>query len=218
MPSACCQPRVNGLKMSSNESRLGRLPDYSKALTPGQRGLYDRLAGGRRAEGPQLFTYVGSHGELYGPFNALLAQPSLGTAVQAVGEALRFEAVVSGSVRELCILAVAVHYECEFEWYAHSAIARSIGLGEEALEAIACGLVPRELSEIEKAALALTKALLDGGEMDPDVVGHALVLLGDDGAFEVAILVGYYGLLANLIQAFGGPLPPGVSSVLPSIG
>jgi 4-carboxymuconolactone decarboxylase len=41
-------------------------------LSPGQRELYDEIAGGARAAGPQLFALTDGAGGLIGPLNAML--------------------------------------------------------------------------------------------------------------------------------------------------
>ena len=56
-----------------------------EALDPEQRVLYDSIAGGRRAQGRQVFRLVDADGCLAGPFNAFLLQPQLGSALQVEG-------------------------------------------------------------------------------------------------------------------------------------
>ena len=67
----------------SNGPRIPKLEPA--ALGDEQRTLYDAIAGGRRAQGPQLFRLTDADGRLEGPFNAFLLQPRLGSALQALG-------------------------------------------------------------------------------------------------------------------------------------
>jgi len=66
-------------------ARIGKLKP--SAFDAEQRSLYDAIAGGRRAQGPQLFRLADAEGRLEGPFNAFLLQPRLGSALQALGDA-----------------------------------------------------------------------------------------------------------------------------------
>jgi 4-carboxymuconolactone decarboxylase len=117
-----------------------RLPKLEPAaLDEDQRALYDAIAGGRRAEGPQLFRLADSEGRLEGPFNAFLLQPRLGSALQALGSAVRYDTGLDDRCREIAILIVAAHWESEFEWYAHEAVARSVGLGDADLAVLRDG-------------------------------------------------------------------------------
>jgi len=113
-----------------------RIPKLEPAtLDEDQRALYDAIAGGRRAQGPQLFRLADSEGRLEGPFNAFLLQPRLGSALQALGSAVRYDTGLDDRCREIAILIVAAHWESEFEWYAHEAVGRSVGLGDADLAA-----------------------------------------------------------------------------------
>src|SRR5262245_36540217 len=86
-------------------------------LDDAQRSVYEAIAGGRRAQGPQRFRLVDADGGLEGPFNAFLLQPRLGHALQALGAAVRYETSLSDRARELAILVVAVEHDSAFEWY-----------------------------------------------------------------------------------------------------
>ena len=117
-----------------------RIPKLEPAaLDEDQRALYDAIAGGRRAQGPQLFRLADSEGRLEGPFNAFLLQPRLGSALQALGSAVRYDTGLDDRCREIAILVVAAHWESEFEWYAHEAVGRSVGLGDAELAAVRDG-------------------------------------------------------------------------------
>ncbi|HJY97410.1 MAG TPA: carboxymuconolactone decarboxylase family protein, partial [Streptosporangiaceae bacterium] len=73
-------------------------------LDDDQRSLYDAIAGGRRAQGPQLFRLADSEGRLEGPFNAFLLQPRLGSALQALGSSVRYDTGLDDRCREIAIL------------------------------------------------------------------------------------------------------------------
>jgi 4-carboxymuconolactone decarboxylase len=106
----------------SNGARIPKLPPAE--LDDEQRALYDAIAGGRRAQGRQLFRLSDADGCLEGPFNAFLLQPRLGSALQALGAAVRYETALDDRSREIAILVVAAHWHSDFERYAHEAVAR----------------------------------------------------------------------------------------------
>ena len=117
-----------------------RIPKLAPSdLDDEQHALYDAITGGRRAQGPQLFRLADSEGCLEGPFNAFLLQPRLGSALQALGSSVRYETALSDRCREIAILVVAAHWQSDFEWYAHEAVARSAGLTDADLAAIRDG-------------------------------------------------------------------------------
>src|SRR4249919_4275558 len=99
-----------------------RIPKLAPAtLDDAQRALYDAIAGGRRAQGPQLFRLADAEGRLEGPFNAFLLQPRLGSALQALGASVRYDTGLDDQSREIAILVVAAYWRSDFEWYAHEA-------------------------------------------------------------------------------------------------
>jgi 4-carboxymuconolactone decarboxylase len=121
----------------SNGPRIPKLKPT--ALDDEQRTLYDAIAGGRRAQGPQLFRLADADGCLEGPFNAFLLQPRLGSALQALGAAVRYETALDARSREIAILVVAAHWHSDFEQYAHEAVGRAAGLTDAHLAAIRDG-------------------------------------------------------------------------------
>jgi len=139
-----------------------RIPKLEPAaLDEDQRALYDAIAGGRRAQGPQLFRLADSEGRLEGPFNAFLLQPRLGSALQALGSAVRYDTGLDDRCRGIAILIVAAHWESEFEWYAHEAVGRSVGLGDAELAAVRDGRYT-ELTAVRDGRYTELTAARDG--------------------------------------------------------
>jgi 4-carboxymuconolactone decarboxylase len=189
------------------EPGLGRLPRLVPAeLDAEQRVLYDAIAGGRRAQGPQLFRLTDADGCLEGPFNAFLLQPRLGSALQALGSAVRYETGLDDRSREIAILVVAAHWRSAFEWYAHEAVARAAGLTSPDLAAI----LDNQLGVLagREAVVARTAAALAArGDLDDAEYREAAAELGPDGLFELLTLVGYYATLALQLRVFRIPAP-----------
>jgi len=186
-----------------------RIPKLApSALDHEQRSLYDAIAGGRRAQGRQLFRLVDEEGRLEGPFNAFLLQPRLGSALQALGSSVRYDTGLDDRCREIAILVVAAHWRSDFEWYAHEAVGRAAGLGDTELSAVRNGrhdaLTGRE------AVVARTVAtLLKRGDLDDVEYREAAGQVGQEGLFELLTLVGYYATLALQLRVFRVPAPDG---------
>jgi 4-carboxymuconolactone decarboxylase len=190
-------------------ARIPKLPP--SALDDEQRSLYDAIAGGRRAQGRQLFRLVDDEGRLEGPFNAFLLQPRLGSALQALGSSVRYDTGLDGRCREIAILVVAAHWRSDFEWYAHEAVGRAAGLDDAELAAVRDGrhgvLAGRESVVARTAA-----ALLERGDLDDAQYREAVGQIGTEGLFELLTLVGYYATLALQLRVFRVPAPDGAAS------
>ncbi|HLK79500.1 MAG TPA: carboxymuconolactone decarboxylase family protein [Streptosporangiaceae bacterium] len=198
-PSA---PRIPKLEPSGP-----RIPKLEPAaLDDDQRSLYDAIAGGRRARGPQPFRLTDAQGRLEGPFNAFLLQPRLGSALQALGSAVRYDTGLDDRCREIAILVVAAHWHSDFEWYAHEAVARSAGLTAPDLAAIRTGNYA-ELAGPEAVVARTAAALVARGDLDDAEYREAVGHLGTPGLFELLTLVGYYAALALQLRVFRVPAP-----------
>ena len=96
----------------------------------------------------------------------MLHSPAVGSALQAVGAAVRYRSVLSDRVRELAILAVAAHWNSDFELYAHVPLARHAGLTEAEVAGLVAGAeVPFE-DPAERVVLRVVRALLH--DLRPD--------------------------------------------------
>ena len=208
----------------SSGARIPKLDP--SALDDDQRSLYDSIAGGRRAQGPQLFRLADSDGRLEGPFNAFLLQPRLGSALQALGASVRYETGLDDRCREIAILVVAAHWRSDFEQYAHEAVARSAGLTDAELAAIRDGRYtdlgaahggghttrdsrPAALAGREAVVARTVAALVARGDLDDAEYRQAVEEVGTAGLFELLTLVGYYATLALQLRVFRVPAPEG---------
>ena len=187
-----------------------RLPDLTPAeLTDDQRAVYDRIASGPRATGPQHFPLVDASGALTGPFGVMVHEPALGAPLQELGSALRYATGLTDRVREIAILAVAAATGSAFESYAHTRVGRAVGLDDDELGALA-GQVFTSSDPVEAAAYELCRRLLDGRSRLTDAQYADLVEdLGTSTLTELVVLVGYYRTLAQLLDVFdvGAPGP-----------
>src|ERR1700712_1255303 len=121
-------------------TRLEPVPP--EELDGDQRELYDAIASGPRAQGPQHFALTRADGGLLGPFNAFLLSPALGFALQELGAAVRYRTALPPRTREIAILTVAAHWDSAFEWSAHESVGRAAGLTDAELASLREGVVP----------------------------------------------------------------------------
>jgi 4-carboxymuconolactone decarboxylase len=190
--------------------RNGRLPWLAPGdLTGAQRDTYDKIVGSRGAMANRASAVTDERGRLHGPFNAMLFSPLVGSALQEVGAALRTRGVLSDRLRETAILELARLRRCGFEWQSHEPFARSAGLTENELAAIRTGADSPTLLPAEQLARSLVNALLTGRDLTDAEVGQAVTELGQDGACELVILIGYYDLLALSLQVWRTATPDG---------
>ena len=164
------------------------------AMTPSQSAAAQDLLSGPR-------------GAVRGPFAVLLNSPGAFTPVQNLGAYLRYESPLPTRLRELAILVTARHWRQDYEWQAHSVIARQAGLSDAAMDAVAKGLVPDDLSEDERAVFDFCSELhIDKGVCDTNF-SRAESLLGSVLVLELCAVCGYYAMLAMVMNVARNPLP-----------
>ena len=118
-----------------------------------------------------------------------------------------FQCELPAPVRELAILIVATHYDCAFERWAHEPIAKKVGLGDEQIEALRLGIQPRLDSTELNVSYEFCKNTLQQGTVDDAIYNAAVDRLGQRGVVELVVLLGYYGLLAQLMNVFEVGIP-----------
>jgi 4-carboxymuconolactone decarboxylase len=161
---------------------------------------------------------VGGDGELMGPFNAWVHAPEVGARMAALGGVLRFETSIERRLLELAIITVGAHWRAEFEWMAHSRMAREAGVPDAVIEAIRRGDPPAFSRDDERAVHAVASELVATGTLADSTHAEAQRLLGDAGLVELVSLCGYYTLVSYTLNAFAVPLPAGVSPAWPDTG
>lgn len=183
-------------------------PFHPSELSAEQRAVYDRIAGGPRAAGRQLFALTDGEGRLNGPFNAMLLSPALGDALQGLGSAVRYDTSLTDRVREMAILAVATSWGSDFERYAHEAVGKAAGLSDDEVQALRDLDALQPADPAEAASLDVVRALLRRSDLSDDEWSQAREWLSETELFELTMVVGYYTTLALLLrtQRIGAPL------------
>ena len=170
----------------SDHGRVGRLRAIRAAdLSPEQEQLWLSVTDGPRGAAPWLV----NDGVLAGPFNAWLHIPEVGAGLARAGEHLRFSSSLSPDVREIIIMTVGAHWRSEFEFWAHSGIARDEGVTDAVIDAIAVGDRTAVLSHSTPTAAAAYEvvcSLLDIGHVSESTMADLVAVVGESTAVEAS--------------------------------
>jgi len=171
-------------------------------MTVEQRRIYDDI--------------VASRGTwLNGPFAPMLHQPKLANPAQKLGNFLRYHTSLPPLLTELAILVVARHWDCDFEWYQHAAIALKQGVESTIVEAIRCDALPEKMSEHQSLVYGFTHQLLKTHRVADDLYSRCRDAFSVTGVVELTALIGYYSFIAFTLNAHEVPMPAGVGVQLP---
>ena len=149
-----------------------------------------------------------------GPFVPLLRSPELLDRVQRVGEYLRYRNALPRRLSEMAILIAARHWSQQFEWNVHTADATTAGLADLIITAISEGRRPSPLEEDEAAVYDFCLELLHNKSVSDATYGRALALAGDQGVIDLVGLLGYYSLLAMVMNTARTPIRDDVTPTL----
>jgi 4-carboxymuconolactone decarboxylase len=165
-------------------------------MTPAQRAMMTAVREGARPS-------------LDGPFNALLRSPEMGNLAQTLGEYLRFRASMPARLRELAILLTARHWVAQFEWHAHAPLARAAGLADTVIDDIHAGRRPAGMQPDEAIVYEFASELRDRRRVSDETFRAAVTLLGEPGVLDLVAIMGYYDLVAMVLNVDRYPLPDG---------
>lgn len=157
-------------------------------LPEAQRRNYDLIAESRERVG--------------GPFGVLLNCPEVAGRAGHLGTYLRFEGELSGAVRELAILTTAREFDCAYEWAFHEPVARREGVREEAIVVVADRASPDGLSATEALVVRYGRSLFREHGVPDELFRAAKDRFGVEGVTELTATMGYYCMLACVLNAF----------------
>ncbi len=156
-------------------------------LDPEHHGVFDAIAESR--------------GRVQGPFPMLLHSPELAGRVAHLGAHVRFEMGLSRKLKELVILTVARELDCRFEWSVHAGHARAAGVPDDCIEALRTRREPAGLTPEETDVRRYTRELLRSRRVSGETFAAVERRLGAAGCVELSSLIGYYVLLACVLNS-----------------
>ena len=162
------------------------------------RAIYDRLAN----------PADGSLRGLRGPGGILLHSPELARRSGPVNRYLRFEAGLSGRLRELAILAAARCCDSQFVWAAHEQQARREGVPEAAIEALRQRRPTAGLDPDDALVIEFGREIFVARRVAPETFARALRRFGRTTLVNLVALMGNYAATAALLTAFDMQLDP----------
>lgn len=184
-------------------------PLLPEELDDDQRGLYHAVLASPRGQGPTRRMVQRDDGSLTGPFDAMLRSPELGRHLERAGMAFRTHTALSPAAREITTLVVGRAWGADFEWWAHTMMARAAGVSEEAIDAIGHGKRPDFDDPALAAAHDVAIELTHRRELSPETLERARKDLGERELVECVLLTGFYQLVCGSLVSFEPPAPDG---------
>ena len=153
--------------------------------------------------------------ELSGPFVPMLRSPEVMSRARAMGDYLRYKSVLPSRLSEFVILMTARHWTQNYEWSTHSSIAVKAGLNAEIVKAIADGRRPEQMAEDEAILYDFCDELHRKLSVSDATYARAVSKFGEQGVIDTVGIVGYYSLLAMVLNTARTPADPSPTTLAP---
>ncbi len=152
--------------------------------------------------------------EFHGPFVALLRSPELLCKTQRVGEYLRYRSALSPHLSELAILLTARHWHQRYEWGIHAPIAVKAGISDQIIRAVAAGQRPTQMATDQAVLHDFCVELLRNQNVCDTTYEAAVKHFSERGIIDLVGILGYYSLLAMVMNTTRTALPDSMSGTL----
>ena len=171
---------------------------------------------GLAPEDQQYFdAIVGSRGSIRGPYGVLLHSPKLAARVADTGAFVRYEFSIPEALKETVIIATAREMRSQYEFSAHAKLARAAGVSDETIKAIATGTAPAGLSGDEALLVGYVHELLQDHKVTEATYKALVDRFGEQDTIHLAVLVGHYLLVAQVLCTLDVELGEGMVAQLP---
>lgn len=140
-----------------------------------------------------------SRGRVVGPFAVLLHSPNLAQKVAQLGAFIRYGSDVPDSVRELATCTVGRELDALYVWSSHVDLARKAGVPETTLSAVKEG---QFLDGEHRDVVEYVQALIRKHRSPEDLFQRLQARFGPKGMLELTATVGYYSMMAAVLNGF----------------
>lgn len=171
---------------------MARIPYFDLALAPAS---YTELLGSRP------------------PLNLYRMLPHAGPAAEGfvkLGGALLRQSQLDARLREIAILRVGLVSDAGYEVHQHRRVARSVGLADDKVAALAPGADVSALDERERFVLEFTDQLLHNVKAPDAMFARAQSYFEPREIAELVLTVGFYMMVSRFLENFEVDIePPG---------
>lgn len=149
---------------------------------------------------------AGPRGKVDAPYWAIMRSPGLMAAMQQAGAYFRFQCQLDKRLTELAILLTARSWTQQFVWDFHAPLAVKAGVKSASVEAIAEARRPLGLADDEAVVYDFAAEILANKSVSDATYARALALLGETGVMDILGIVGFYSMMATVLNVARVPL------------
>lgn len=150
---------------------------------------------------PLVGRIVAERGSVLHLYQMLLHSPPVAEGWLAFMTAVRQKLALSGALRELIIMRVAVLNGAPYEAEQHHPIALKEGVTQPQIDALADWAAAACYDDTQRAVLQLTDAMTRDIHFAPEILAAVSDRLGERGTVEVAVTIASYNMVSRFLEA-----------------
>ena len=175
---------------------MTRIPRATREdLTAEQQQIWDRIHAARSGGG--------------GPYSMLLHVPALAGRLADTEDYFRLNSALPDADREIIILTAARELGARYPWTRHEIRAHNAGIRSEVIEAIRNKGSLDNFTARERLLVDFTLSLLRDHKLSDELFARAEREFTHRQLIEAIGLVGHYGTISLVVNAFEVPAPEG---------
>jgi 4-carboxymuconolactone decarboxylase len=183
---------------------LSRVPEVKRSsMKAADQAIYDKVAGANRTT-PML-----------GPGGVSLHMPKVAQAMDILNQYLRYDSVIGRRYIEVAILVSAREFDQQYEWTFHEKAALDEGAPQATVDAIKHNGPVAALDARDAVIIRYGREIMREHRLSAATWAEAEARFTQQGALEIAAIMGDYLLAAVLLHAVDQQLPAGTKPLLP---
>ena len=152
-------------------------------------------------------------GEVRGPYSILLHSPALTSKLIPLVPFMHHDCVVEEKLRLVAGLAAAREHDAVYVWSAQVNRARKVGIRQELIDLVRAKGDSAGLPAEEREIVDYVRQLIRHHRVEQAVFDALRKRHGEQWLVELTAVLGYFGLVASVANAFEIPAPAGGDSL-----
>jgi len=178
------------------EDTLSRLaPADPSTMDDYGREIYDRVVG------------LDNIGPVYGPAMFSVHMPRVADGMDLINKYLRYDSLIGRPLIELAILVAARELDQQYEWAAHEALALAEDVPQAHIDVIKHHQSTDSLPAKESLIIRYGREIFREHTLSAETWAEAVSLFGQQGALEIAAIMGDYAMAAIILTAIDQHIP-----------
>lgn len=175
---------------------LSRLPPVNRDdLDDYGKSVYDRVVGRYNA------------GPITGPAAFSTHMPRVADGMDLINQYLRVDSAIGRDNIETAILVAARAFDQQYEWASHAPAALSAGASQATVDAIKYHRNTEGLPAKASLIIRYGRELFEENHLSSATWAEAVSLFGQQGALEIAAIMGDYAMAALILNAIDQHIP-----------